>query len=200
MVKRGYSKPPPGETSEQEAARILKIPITRRITAQLFSYSAMTVTHIENGGHLSFDSEGRIPLGKLCESMMVYLRSRKTSEKLVDDEKLRALKIQETELRIGKLKASLIPVDGVKTWLLEMLGIQHALLAAIPTRFTRDLKERERLQKLYEEVQSNVIARIKEVSGAEIVPIDDILAEDDEPKAAVKKRAPRKTKKTKTAA
>lgn len=195
-AKRSYSKSKDGETSEQEAERIANVMITRRIAARLFGYTPMTITNIENQGLLEFNAEGRMTLGKLCESMTSYMKGRKTSDRMVDDEKLRTLKIEEMELKIKRTKGELISVEGVKTWLMEMLGVQHAMLAAIPIRFSRDIRERQRLLRLYEEVQNSTIVRIKELSGD-----DAPISGDDSEEVNTKKRktATRKSRKKETA-
>lgn len=132
--------------------KALTTELSRKAIARLFRTTKQNVALLERNGHLQLNPNGKLPLWQAVAQWDNYQKVRKTSARLEDDAEIRRLKIEAMQLTSQQRKGILVSKEWVKNHYLYMIGQLAVRIQSIPSRFTRELKERARLQAMIDEV------------------------------------------------
>lgn len=138
--------------AQRDGKRELNVLVTRAEFAAFIGVTRMQISYVERDGFLKSDKDGRFLLREGVLSYIRYKDALKSSEKMEREKKLQELKIQEAQLRLEQWKGNLLPKELWTGWSLEFAGKLHADYASVPARYTRDMKERQVLQGIVDDI------------------------------------------------
>jgi hypothetical protein len=136
-------------------------PISRAYAARLLNLTRARISQLISSGILKTRDDGKFALGKLITDWVDYVGSQKSSAKQSDDAIIRKLKIEAMEFKAAEKRRSIVPLDWVKDYLIDIVGQYAVSVSSIPARLTRDIKERERHQKMLQEAHDKFLAAIQ---------------------------------------
>jgi hypothetical protein len=136
-------------------------PISRDYAASLLNVTRGRISQLISMGVLKTRDDGKFPLGKLVSDWVDYQVSQKSSARQSDDAVIRQLKIEALKFKAQEKRREIVSLSWVKDYLIDIVGRYAVRIASVPSRFTRDLKDRERLQKMIEETHAKFLADIE---------------------------------------
>lgn len=135
--------------------------MSRVMAAKLIGLTPARISQLEAEGAIHAVG-GQFALGKFGLDFRRHVEGR--SSRIADDAKIRQLKIEQMERRAAEDEGRLVPIDWVKEQELTLCGQLLSHLVSVPARFTRDKKDRQRLEAMLDAGRDefcNSIGRLK---------------------------------------
>jgi len=144
--------------------KLSTLTVTRVELVEFLGVSRMQINNLERKGHLHPDRGERFNLQKANSEWCNYLKTRKTSQRMADDAKMRALKIEAMEFKNGE-KLRKITEEYNKHQTERMWKLRNHV-DAVPARYTRDVKERRKLEDMLHEAFDEFTKKLEEEANA----------------------------------
>lgn len=132
----------------------LNRPISRVTAGKLLNVTPARISQLERTGTIQAGSNGKFIPTKLVADYFRYIEQRKSSARIADDAVIRKLKIEAMERKAEQDAGEWVPMAKVKQWDLELAGKLHGDYTSLPARFTRDVKDRRRLQAMVDDIHT----------------------------------------------
>ena len=142
----------PKKTPDAVIDGILSAKVSATAAAKLIGVPPVSLVKVQNEGLIKPEVDGFYVVGKFLRDWIAYMKLSKSSVRADDDSKIRKMKIRAMELEEAEKKGELIIFPDYREWNLSKVGRLAAMLASLPSRYTRDLPERKRLQKMIEDI------------------------------------------------
>ena len=156
MILAGVKK-----TSDKEVEEILAKKLSAKAFAKVLGIQPQTLTKAQSDGALVLPDDGFYVFGPALRAYLQWKDRSKSSVRAEDDSKIRKMKIRQMELEEAEKKGRLILFPAYREWVLVKIGRLAAMLMSLPARFTRDLGERKRLQKMISDIFDQFHKEIK---------------------------------------
>ena len=140
------------KTSDKEVEELLGKKLSLTAFAKVVGVPPQFITKAQNDGALALPDDGYFVFGPALRAWQQWKDRSKSSVRAEDDSKIRKMKIRQMELEEAEKRGELVPFPAYREWSLSKIGRLAAIIASLPPRYTRDMPERKRLQKLIEEV------------------------------------------------
>jgi hypothetical protein len=137
--------------------------LSPQMAARLLNVDPSRISQLRRDGTIEAVG-GQFAAGKLVHDFIRYVEQRKTSARIDDDKKIRALRIEAMERKAKQDAGEWVPIDWMKETELTLCGKLLSHIVSVPARFTRDIKERRRLEAMLDEGRAefcNSIGRLK---------------------------------------
>jgi hypothetical protein len=152
--------------SKQELENQLTQKISRGQAARLLNLTRARISQAEHEGIITADTDGKFILEKLVHDWLHYVDSRKDESRIADEKRIRQLKIEALEREEGIANKTLVPRRATLDWVYDREARLAAAYHGLPGRFTRDVKERQRLLKMISDVEKKFHREIKDDDAA----------------------------------
>lgn len=139
--------------------------ISAELAGQLLMIGAERVRQLRKEGWIPADGRGRFTVPGSVQGYIRYLQSRINAAKEADN-RLRAEKLKREQLRLAREEGELIPFEAVKDLVLELQSSIRDKLISMPSRITRDLAERQKIEAEIDKVLDEVADSIEEYAAA----------------------------------
>lgn len=143
----------------------LNAELNSKDVAHLFGMTINRLSQLETDGTLHRNSNGKFVLDKVVGEWTQYLRSRSSSARIDDDRQIRQLRIESMKSEQAERARKLVPLDWVKSTLLDMVGKLSARIKSFPVSYTRDMKERAKMQKILDDVLEKFVKDLDGLQG-----------------------------------
>ncbi|ACA18504.1 hypothetical protein M446_4147 [Methylobacterium sp. 4-46] len=134
--------------------------------ARLLLLSTMRLRQLAKEGWFPPPVRGKVSLILTVQGYIKFLRDEdRRSSKTAAESGLKQARQREVELRIAKDEGELIPLLDVMGVMDEFTGAVVTALKNMPSRFSRDIAQRERLQPHVDEVLTLVADKMQAAAG-----------------------------------
>jgi DNA-binding XRE family transcriptional regulator len=132
-----------------------KLTVTRQRLAKFLGVDRKTILNLERSGYLHPDTDGKYNLQKAVANFIHYVKTRKTSQRMADDAKIRRLKIEEMQLKNQKKFDELY--DEVAKAMTQEWFKNRSYIDQVPAQYTRDVKERRKIEDLLHAAYGRIV-------------------------------------------
>ena len=151
--------------------------------AEVWAVTPERVRQLAKSGTIPVGERGRYPCKRTLLAFAVYQRglAERARSQGSDGNRAKLARAREIELRIAQREGELIEADAACAAMMTLAGTVRSSLDGLPARFTRDLRERDRLRKEIDDILEGV-ARALDVAGQAVRTGgggDTPVAEDD---------------------
>ena len=162
MVGIGSKK----KTSDEDVEELLGRKISQGAAAKIVGVPVARISQVKHEAMLVQDADGYFILGDFIRNWIKYLNVSKSAARAEDDAAIRKLKIETLQAEAAERKGTMAP----RRELLDLVYDREARLAAayhgLPGRFTRDVKDRQRLLKMISDIEKKFHREIKDDDAA----------------------------------
>lgn len=156
--------------------------ISRDTAAKLLMLTPRHLSRLVSDGWIKKTDSDKFTVVGCVQGYISYLKdeTRRNSQKS-SQSKAAGARAREIELRIAQREGELIEADAACAAMMTLAGTVRSSLDGLPARFTRDLRERDRLRKEIDDILEGV-ARALDVAGQAVRTGgggDTPVAEDD---------------------
>ena len=162
MVGIGSKK----KTSDEDVEELLSRKISQGAAAKIVGVPTARISQVKHEAMLVQDADGYFILGDFIRNWIKYINVSKSAARAEDDAAIRKLKIETLQAEAAERKGTMAPQRETLNWVLDRESRLNAAYLGVPGRFTRDVKDRQRLLKMFSEIQEKFHREIKDDDAA----------------------------------
>lgn len=150
--------------------------------AQLIGVTPRQIQIVAKEGYYEAERRGQWPLVASVRGYVRYLHDQVAgARKNTHENRLRDARAKEVEVRTARLDRTVIDLSEAHDVYDEIAGAYLASLEGLPARLTRNVRERERIQRVVDAERQRLSVHFAEARGylATGLPADEAEAEDD---------------------
>ncbi|ORE90534.1 hypothetical protein ATO13_22551 [Stappia sp. 22II-S9-Z10] len=150
--------------------------------AQLIGVTPRQIQIVAKEGYYAAERRGQWPLVASVRGYVRYLHDQIAgAQKSTHENRLRDAKAKEIEVRTARVDRTVIDLAEAQEIFDEITGAYLASLEGLPARLTRNVRERTRIQQIFDTERQRLADNFGEARGllASGLPDDEAEAEDD---------------------
>ncbi|NTA46864.1 hypothetical protein G6L34_01995 [Agrobacterium tumefaciens] len=132
---------------------------------KLLGLSAERIRLLVKDGFIDRPAPGRVTLGSVARGYARYWQEKASQQtKTSEDQRVKKARAEEIEQRIAERNRRLVPAEEATAAIDHIIGACAEAFASIPAMISRDVAERNRIEKHVKEAQRGVAKRLSEAA------------------------------------